>query len=515
MLSKFKNDDGAVAILFAIVFLVLVGIAALAVDVGYWYTCKRQLQSAADAAALAGCQELAEGRAVDGTVNDYAGRNFTMPLSAPKSRVAGIQVGSNYVKVTVETDADVFLSRWLLGRGDTLIQAQSVAKVGWLAGGRAPVPWGLTVINIGELTATLGGETISMSGGEDGYWSGTFSPGRSGSLVMNATNGMGYTEEFNGLISVASLPSTGRITSIDVDKSTLTSGVDSVAYATVTLAAPLAADEKLQASLGTAKVDMSPVTSLQYECALPVPGTSDPYVRMPLTITLGTGKGGESVTCGVMVRRANYILQEVEVHPLAVRPGDSVSVDVLPLTFRYGVRYQLKVEGGAGTTGNYQALDFASLNHSECGYPDMPEPGQSGGADYQDNIVGNEGVVLHLGDIVTTLPGDKVGPTSSGISERLAGYPILSFDAWVAAGKPETKQLCIIPICEKTEDQTGRSVLKVVSFATFFIEVPPSGKDPVIGRFIEWTAPGWFVVDDKPSELAIAAVHLTDENLDF
>ena len=59
MIRRFARDEsGAVAVLFAIVFLVLVGISALAVDVGYWYTCKRQLQTAADAGAMAGCQQL-------------------------------------------------------------------------------------------------------------------------------------------------------------------------------------------------------------------------------------------------------------------------------------------------------------------------------------------------------------------------------------------------------------------------------------------------------------------------
>ncbi len=107
---------------------------------------------------------------------------------------------------------------------------------------------------------------------------------------------------------------------------------------------------------------------------------------------------------------------------MAVLPNESVTVSVKPLTFEYGVQYQMKVEGGAGTTGNYQALDLATMDHSACGYPVFTEPGQSGGADYNENIVGNTDIVMHINDYVTTLPGNKVGPTGQGIDERLHGH---------------------------------------------------------------------------------------------
>ena len=88
----FSDDSGAVAVTFAIVFLVIVAFAALAVDVGFWYTAKRQLQSAADAAALAGCRELSEAAgtvAIEQAVSSFADGNFTTPLDAsPVSRVA-------------------------------------------------------------------------------------------------------------------------------------------------------------------------------------------------------------------------------------------------------------------------------------------------------------------------------------------------------------------------------------------------------------------------------------------
>ena len=49
----------------ALALVALLGIAAFAIDVGYAYYAKRQLQSATDAAALAGAQDLPNGTTRD------------------------------------------------------------------------------------------------------------------------------------------------------------------------------------------------------------------------------------------------------------------------------------------------------------------------------------------------------------------------------------------------------------------------------------------------------------------
>lgn len=53
-----KDRRGATAIVVAIVLIVLLGIAALAVDIGYLYAVKNELQNAADGAALAAARQL-------------------------------------------------------------------------------------------------------------------------------------------------------------------------------------------------------------------------------------------------------------------------------------------------------------------------------------------------------------------------------------------------------------------------------------------------------------------------
>lgn len=54
----FKNQQGQTAILFVIMFIVLCGFCALALDVGQIVYQKRKMQNAIDLAVLSGGQEL-------------------------------------------------------------------------------------------------------------------------------------------------------------------------------------------------------------------------------------------------------------------------------------------------------------------------------------------------------------------------------------------------------------------------------------------------------------------------
>ena len=55
---KIKERRGAVAIIVALIMVILIGFAALAVDVGYLYATRNELQNIADGAALAAAGEL-------------------------------------------------------------------------------------------------------------------------------------------------------------------------------------------------------------------------------------------------------------------------------------------------------------------------------------------------------------------------------------------------------------------------------------------------------------------------
>ncbi len=59
-MKRCSDQRGQVLVLTVISLTVLIGMAALVLDVGHWYRAKRDLQAVADAAALAGAQALPE-----------------------------------------------------------------------------------------------------------------------------------------------------------------------------------------------------------------------------------------------------------------------------------------------------------------------------------------------------------------------------------------------------------------------------------------------------------------------
>lgn len=75
LMKLIKNEDGSTLVLVALLMVVLLGFAALVVDVGNLYLTKTQLQNAADAAALAGAQELPTASTAKSTAIYFTGQN--------------------------------------------------------------------------------------------------------------------------------------------------------------------------------------------------------------------------------------------------------------------------------------------------------------------------------------------------------------------------------------------------------------------------------------------------------
>ena len=58
LIARIKDQSGITVVLVALTMAVLIGFAALAVDIGYTLTTKNELQNVADAAALAATRQL-------------------------------------------------------------------------------------------------------------------------------------------------------------------------------------------------------------------------------------------------------------------------------------------------------------------------------------------------------------------------------------------------------------------------------------------------------------------------
>jgi Flp pilus assembly protein TadG len=131
-----SRDEGAIAVVVAIMMVVIMGMAALVIDIGGIEGRKSSLQNAADAAALAIAQGCMDSMASSGGTCDPAVQSAapTAALSLAKGNVAdgNVQIGSigfpaNQVTVTVSAmQGDVFAQ--IFGTTQTPVTATATAQ---------------------------------------------------------------------------------------------------------------------------------------------------------------------------------------------------------------------------------------------------------------------------------------------------------------------------------------------------------------------------------------------------
>jgi Flp pilus assembly protein TadG len=114
-----------VIVVVALLIPVLLGLAAFAVDLGYWYWQQRELQGAADSAALAGARDLpSDPNSAYTDARTYAARNVSGATVTP---VTGYGGDPSTVQVTVSKLGPLFFAS-VLGIGSPTITATAVAK---------------------------------------------------------------------------------------------------------------------------------------------------------------------------------------------------------------------------------------------------------------------------------------------------------------------------------------------------------------------------------------------------
>ena len=128
-MSVRKSESGQAFVLMALSLVVIMGMAALVVDVGNWYHTKRRLQATADAAALAGAQLLPKDSAgAQAMALSYANKNGG-DVAGADIAVTSTAVADDTIGVRArKTDAGVFGS--VLGIASADISARAKARVG-------------------------------------------------------------------------------------------------------------------------------------------------------------------------------------------------------------------------------------------------------------------------------------------------------------------------------------------------------------------------------------------------
>lgn len=126
--------EGQVLVLFALCSLVLIGALALALDVGYLLSERRQAQSAVDAAALAGGVAVLHGESASSAsaaAIDYL-RDNGLRLNGPDAASVEIDVQGSRKDGRVEVEVTVPVQRFFVGAiytGDWGVTARAVAEI--------------------------------------------------------------------------------------------------------------------------------------------------------------------------------------------------------------------------------------------------------------------------------------------------------------------------------------------------------------------------------------------------
>jgi Flp pilus assembly protein TadG len=137
--ARFARDDsGAILVYTAATMTVFLGMAGVAMDLGYWYWSQRDLQTAADSAAMTAALEMARGATaaeIEARAKDSAGLNgyqdgvgsTLVTINRPPS--TGIHNADNsYIEAIVQQEQGGFVSS-VLHPGSMTIAARAVATL--------------------------------------------------------------------------------------------------------------------------------------------------------------------------------------------------------------------------------------------------------------------------------------------------------------------------------------------------------------------------------------------------
>lgn len=158
-----KNEEGAVTIIVAFVIFSLLAVTALVIDIGLLYQERRQLQTAADSAALAGAIELAEGRSSEQA--QTVAESYTLKnTNVTPDQIAVDFPQANEIKVTSSTTRNLIIAP-MFGETNSSVKASATATFGPATSVRNLVP---IIVPIEQVASHIGeGNIADFELGED------------------------------------------------------------------------------------------------------------------------------------------------------------------------------------------------------------------------------------------------------------------------------------------------------------------------------------------------------------
>jgi len=142
MRNKFTDERGQIAVIAAFVLIAVMGMMVFVIDVGSVYQTRRNLQTIADSAALAGVQELPENPAlaVQTAVNYAALNNFN--ISSSDVIVSQTYVNNDTITVTAVNNNTPLYFAGIFNKNSAIVGAKAKAVIGSPSEVNGVVPWG-------------------------------------------------------------------------------------------------------------------------------------------------------------------------------------------------------------------------------------------------------------------------------------------------------------------------------------------------------------------------------------
>ena len=175
--SLWRQEFGQGLVLGVFALVVILGFTAMVVDVGLFLHERRELQNAADAAALAGAQELPQSSAdAEAKVYEWADKNG-IDIAGDELELVEITttyVTNDTVRVRVKRDVPFIFGRVLDFTSDITIRATGVARVGSPTIATGAMPWALRESRKVEAEAAGYGQPVVLMESSGGGASGAF-----------------------------------------------------------------------------------------------------------------------------------------------------------------------------------------------------------------------------------------------------------------------------------------------------------------------------------------------------
>jgi uncharacterized membrane protein len=132
-MNPYHRRSGQILVLASIGMVVLLGFSALAVDVGLLYSARRRMQTAADAAAIAGASALRDGQDYTKAADDVSSfngftnlqNNVTVTISEP-TLPSPYPSNVTYVEVDIAQSVPTYFLR-VLGYKSMNVGARAVS----------------------------------------------------------------------------------------------------------------------------------------------------------------------------------------------------------------------------------------------------------------------------------------------------------------------------------------------------------------------------------------------------